>query len=169
MTDVKHQLLGGPGLHSWEQVWCLATRISSSTWRMRQFLLWRHLTSNTWRETPNGSGPFSACSSAFWQGYYLFLELVSSCLMTSHHQSSTPTWIPIPIWCPQFWRSEVLRKDALATDVLFPSNLPRSRLWSHQKGGWSLFEVSWRDRPAVLCSKNGWPPNQTMLSTIQSW
>jgi hypothetical protein len=59
---------------------------------------------------------------------YLFLELVSSCLMTSHHQSSTPTWIPIPIWCPQFWRSEVLRKDALATDVLFPSNLPRSRL-----------------------------------------
>lgn len=72
MTDVKHQLLGGPGLHSWEQVWCLATRISSSTWRMRQFLLWRHLTSNTWRETPNGSGPFSACSSAFWQGYCIF-------------------------------------------------------------------------------------------------
>lgn len=32
----------------------------------------------------------------------LFSELVSSCLMTSHHQSSTPTWIPIPIWCPQF-------------------------------------------------------------------
>jgi len=60
--------------------------------------------------------------SFFGTCFILFDDVASSIINT--HLDPNPNLVSRP----QFWRSEVLRKDALATDVLFPSNLPRSRI-----------------------------------------